>query len=139
MTWAHSEADLAKHRLFALGFTNVAFAGTLAGPYDDKLPAQAVQSPAAAPAAPAQADKIKAEHSRSSSAMPSLSPLKLDTKSSLLPSAAAEAARAAQEDAAANLLGSQTSAQPSSDARSKAGLHDCHLRKDTLVAAFTFQ
>ena len=100
----------------------------MAAPYDDKLPAQDVQPPAA----PVQADKIKAEHSRSSSAMPSLSPLKLDTKSSLLPSAAAEAARAAQEDAAANLL---TSEQPSSDARSKTGLNNCQMPKDSFPAA----
>ena len=70
-------------------------------------------APAAAPvAAAADVDKIKAEHMRSSSAMPALGPLQLGTKSSLLPSAAADAARLAGDAAAAALLRSQTIAAP---------------------------
>ena len=83
----------------------------------------------------AGADKIKAEHMRTSSAMPALSPLKLDTKSSLLPAAAADAASAAA-DVAAKLPRSQTIAapiihgqapasEPGLDARSKTGVCVC--------------
>ena len=77
-------------------------------------------APAAAPvAAAADVDKIKAEHMRSSSAMPALGPLQLGTKSSLLPSAAADAARLAG-DAAAALPRSQTIAAPGAQGRGPA-------------------
>lgn len=82
---------------------------------------------------------------RSSSAMPALSPLKLDTKSSLLPAAAADAATAAAEAAAA-LPRSQTIAapvtqgqgaviEPSLDAKSKTGVCyiDLHFWNQALV------
>lgn len=93
--------------------------------------AAATATTAVAPAATANADMIKAEHMRSSSAMPALDPVKLGTKSSLLSGAAAEATQLAAS-AAANLPRSQTaavskltgqasSAGPGIDAQSKTG------------------
>ena len=83
-------------------------------------------------------DKIKAEHMRSSSAMPALDPVKLGTKSSLLPSAAAEATQhAAAVAAAARPAGSNSAAPkltghglatgPSIDAQGKTGRHEAHM------------
>lgn len=89
-------------------------------------------------AAPASMDKIKAEHMRSSSAMPALDPVKLGTKSSLLPSAAAEATQhaAAAATAAARPAGSSPAAPkltglglatgPSIDAHGKTGRQEPH-------------
>ncbi len=113
-------------------------AGVLPASPAEKTPVHVSAAPPAAPAAaPAAAaadvDKIKAEHMRSSSAMPALGPLQLGTKSSLLPSAAADAARLAG-DAAAALPRSQTiaaagaqgqgpaTAPPSLDAKDKPGV-----------------
>jgi len=119
-------------------------AGVLPASPAEKTPVHASATPPAAPAAApvapaADVDKIKAEHMRSSSAMPALGPLQLGTKSSLLPSAAADAARLAG-DAAAALPRSQTiatpgaqgqgpaTALPSLDAKDKPGvlLWPCH-------------
>jgi len=97
-------------------------AGVLPASPAEKTPVSAAP-PAALAAAPvaaaADVDKIKAEHMRSSSAMPALGPLQLGTKSSLLPSAAADAARLAG-DAAAALPRSQTIAAPGAQGRGPA-------------------
>ncbi|KAL3154682.1 hypothetical protein ABBQ38_011231 [Trebouxia sp. C0009 RCD-2024] len=86
----------------------------------------------AATATTADRDKIKAEHMRSNSAMPALSAVKLGTKSSLLPNAAAEARQHAttlaatlprSETAAASRLGGQASTnRPSPDAKGVTGV-----------------
>ena len=85
-----------------------------------------------APAATVNADMIKAEHMRSSSAMPALDSVKLSTKSSLLPNAAAEARQHAasaaatlprsQTAAASKVEGEASSAELSLGAQSKTGV-----------------
>ena len=94
--------------------------------------AAATAATAGAPAATANADTIKAEHMRSSSAMPALNSVKLGTKSSLLPGAAAEATQHAasgvaalfrsQTAAASKLTGQASTVGPSLDAHSKTGV-----------------
>ena len=70
-------------------------AGVLTASQSEKGRRGTAAAAAAAAAVPvaADADKIKAEHMRSNSAMPVLDVVKLSTKSSLLPSTAAEAAQ----------------------------------------------
>ncbi len=101
-------------------------AGVLPASPVEKTPVHVSAEPPAAPAAApvaaaADVDKIKAEHMRSSSAMPALGPLQLGTKSSLLPSAAADAARLAG-DAAAALPRSQTIAAPGAQGQGSAAV-----------------
>ena len=91
---------------------------------------------AAATANTADVDKIKAEHMRSNSAMPALGAVKLGTKSSLLPSTAAEARQHAtmgtatvprsETAASTRLAGQATPSGPSVDASRVTGVckHD---------------
>ena len=123
-------------------FTTVTAAGILPSSPAEKAPAPAAplhaSAAAAAPAAaPGDADKIKAEHMRSSSALPGLSPFKLGTKSSLLPSAAADAARLAaaaagaqpqpQTTAAPGTHGQGSAATPGTAAANKPGRQSMRL------------
>ena len=109
-------------------------AGVLATP-DEKRhqeTAAANAATAAVPTTTANAGMIKAEHMRSSSAMPAPDPVKLGTKSSLLPSAAAQATQHAASAAAtltrshtaaaSKLTGQSSTAGPSLDAQSKTGV-----------------
>lgn len=107
-------------------------AGVLATPHKkSRQEAAAVTGTiAVAPAATANADMIKAEH-MPSSAMPAMDSVKLGTKSSLLPSAAAEATQLAasaaaglprsQTATASKLTGQASSAEVGVDAQSKRG------------------
>ena len=124
------------HLLCKLGLllrcTLSADVGVLASPSSEKgHRAAAPATTAVASTATAKVDMIKAEHMRSSSAMPALDSVKLGTKSSFLPNAAAEATQYAatvaatlarsQAATASKLTGQASKSGPSLDAQSKTG------------------